>query len=207
MARRKGKLESYLVGAFSGVIVLGIGGWLWWSSHEFGLSGEHWMTKASDDARAWADDAELVMIEGKYVRPDGVVELGDTISGRWHFLFRSPSQASARSEAEPQSVVPGAPVPARTSPYDCFSFSVSRGSGRSHNLVLDSGGPVTCRSGLGPAMAKPPQCTVEQVWARAKQQGAPDPGYAAITARVEDGAWRWSFQIEGHVELELADDC
>jgi len=45
------------------------------------------------------------------------------------------------------------------------------------------------------------------VWTRAKQRGAPDPGYAEITARVIDGVWRWHFRIEEHVDLEIADDC
>jgi hypothetical protein len=84
---------------------------------------------------------------------------------------------------------------------------VTRGGGRQSNLVRVSGVPVGCgRDNLSGA-SSPPRCSVARLWQRAKQLGAPDPGYAKITASIVDGSWQWQFRIAGHAELVITDDC
>jgi hypothetical protein len=184
-------------------IIAGLaGGWSWWTGRQFDFPGDQWTAKALDEARGWADDAQLRVIEGRYVRPDGVAELR-TADGGWHFLFYSANRASG---AAASTQVPGAPAPPSMRQH-CFSYSVGRGGGRQSNLVRTLGSPTTCPSGLGAGPRHLPRCSIAQVWQRAIQRGAPNPGYAWIVARADDGAWRWNFKITGHVDLEIPDDC
>ncbi len=184
-------------------------GWLWWSAREFELPGEHWMTKAFAKARGWASDAELVAIEGKFVRPDGVADL-EQPGARWDYVFRSNARATAAAQPAPASTIPGAPAPPRATTHGCFQYSLTRGSGRQSNLVSPSAWPVWCQDRRDEAKtgsADPPRCSIRQVWQRAKQLGAPDPGYAEIRASFAGEAWRWDFQIAGHIAVEIPDDC
>lgn len=203
--------QRYLAaGVFVALTIVPIVGWLWWTAREFELPGEHWMTKAFAEARTWADDAELSAIEGRYVKPDGVAELQPSGGQGWRFVFRSRARATATARPAAGSVVPGAPAPARAATLDCFEYSVTRGSGRQRNLVRTSGRPVWCGNRLGESRTgtrDPPRCSLRQVWQHAKQLGAPDPGYAEITASVDGEAWRWHFRIEGHIEIDVPDDC
>jgi hypothetical protein len=199
----------YLVYVVIAVTIAAFVGWLWWTDREFELPGEYWMAKGLADARGWSNDAELISIEGSFVRPDGVAELQRSGYG-WRFGFRSSARADAAAQPAPKNAIPGAPTPTRAVVSGCFQYGVSRGSGRQSNLVRASGQPVRCQDRAaepGTGTRAPPRCSVLQVWQRAKQQGAPDPAYAEITASLDDGAWRWHFRIEGHVELEFADDC
>ncbi|HUH02338.1 MAG TPA: hypothetical protein VML75_10095 [Kofleriaceae bacterium] len=203
----KWRVTLIVIGALA-VPVAAVLGWHWWSSRAFDQSGDHWVDKAFAEAREWASDAELISVEGSYVRPDGVAELQRSGAYGWLFWFRSPARAAAAAAPAPEAAIPGAPAPRRRIGTACFKYIVNRGTGRQSNLVTTSGSAAPCRDDAsGRGTRTPPRCAVIQVWRRAKQQGAPDPGYARIEAAVVDGAWRWRFLIAGHVELEIADDC
>ncbi len=207
MTKKTDRLKTFLVvGTFVALFFGVMGGWLWWSSRQFDHPADHWMAKAKHEARAWADDAELSVIEGHYVRPDGVADLPDRGDTGWRFVFRSEALANSPSASPAESTIPGAPPPPSTPRYACFAYIVGRGSGRAGNLVRTNGGPVRCPKGLEQISSGPPRCSVQEIWRRAEQLGAPNPGYAKIEASVQDG-WRWSFQIPGHVEFDLPDDC
>lgn len=207
MAKNLELRKDYIApGVFIAVFISVIGGWLWWSSRQFEHAADHWLAEASQEARAWADDAELRAIEGHYVRPDGVAELPNEGDSGWSFAFRSPSLANGASPPAPKAI-PGAPPPPSTRPYACFLFTVSRGSGRGGNLLRTRGNPVLCNPELEQASSAGLRCSVREIWARAEELGAPNPGLATVEAKLLDGGWHWSFRIANHVEFELPDDC
>ncbi len=189
-------------------MVAGVAAWLVWSHRRFDQPAEYWVAEAFDEARDWAPDAELLQLEGSLVRPDGVAELQQPGATGWVFLFRSSAHVAEASTPAPKPTVPGAPAPPRKTVNDCFEYRVERGSGRQSNLVRPSGWPRWCAAKRGwPGSGTSPKCSVQEVWRRARQQGAPDPGYAKLSAQLIDGAWRWAFHIQGYVDLSIPDDC
>jgi hypothetical protein len=64
-------------------------------------------------------------------------------------------------------------------------------------------------------LATPVRCSLQQVWQRARQRGAPDPALANIVLFPVNGQWSWHFTVfdrakERQVTLfdaELPDDC
>ncbi|PRP96549.1 hypothetical protein ENSA5_36250 [Enhygromyxa salina] len=208
MTKNRERLNTYLIpGAFLVLFVGGLGGWFWWSSRQFEHPADHWIAKANGKARTWADDAELSVIEGYYVRPDGVADLPNPGDSGWRLVFRSEALASGESSPPAESTIPGAPPSPSTPKYACFAYTVGRGSARSRNLVRTNSAPVRCPEGLKQQSSEPPRCSVEEVWRRAEQRGAPNPGLATVAASVQGDEWRWSFRIPDHVEFEILDDC
>jgi hypothetical protein len=205
---KRGNLVAAL--GFVAVLVAALGGWLWWSSRQFEHSGDHWIARASDAADAWANDAEWVAIEGRNVKPNGVAALSEPGAVGWRFEFRSPSLQATRLRPRDDSAIPGAPPTKVTAPSGCFEWVVSRGAGRASNLVNTFGSPQRCRSspaGASRGSREAPRRSIAQVWAMAKAQGAPDPGFATIRASLNETGWHWSFVVEGYVELSLDDAC
>ena len=203
----KAQLRTYLAaGTFVAVLGAAIGAWLWWSEHQFDQPGDHWRAKALHEARVWATDAKLVTLRGNYVQPDGVAALDHEGDNGWRFFFRSAALGDAEASA-PVRRVPGAPPTATRSRYACFRYAVDRGTGRGGNLVRALGEPVRCGALPGSGPTHMPRCAIQQVWQKAERRGAPNPGYAQIEAKVEDGVWGWVFRIPDHAEFEFPDDC
>ena len=191
------------------VFVLLVGGlswWFWRSSRQFDHAADHWLGEAAAEARSWASDAQLFMIDGHYVRPDGVADLPSSGDQGWSFVFWSRALANKPSQAV-EETVPGAPPAPTQHEHACFAFTVRRGSGRTGNLVQTTSAPIRCPHDMNSAASEPPRCSVQEIWKRAEGLGAPNPGFAKIEARTIGGGWRWSFRIPDHVELEIPDDC
>jgi len=205
MSQTNRRTTFLISGLFVAAMLGAIGGWLWWSGGQLERPGQVWLDVATEHAGDWAADAELVLIDGHRIRPDGAAALLSPGDSGWRFHFRSDQRASS-GDGPREPVTPGGPRPI-VGLLGCFEFTVRRGTGRQSNLVRTSGQPVRCPAGnVAPGMA-PPRCSMNQVWARAEDLGAPNPGFAKINAAAEDGTWQWSFRIPDHVDLTIADDC
>jgi hypothetical protein len=90
------RIRTVILGGVLAVAIAAVIGWIWWTRHEFDLPGEHWMAKAFEDARDWASDAELISIDGNYVKPDGVAELQSSGGWGWQFDFVRPRAQTMR---------------------------------------------------------------------------------------------------------------
>lgn len=189
------------------VLLLVVGAIIWWvvrHRRQLAQDGDAWLAEATDDARDWRSDSQLVKLEGHGVAPDGTTPLLEDFQLTWRYEFMSPSFA----EAPTRKGVPGAPA-ARQSPR-CFGYSVSISKTGRSRLNAD-GGPTSCTTSA--SIATPLRCSIRKVWQRAKAAGAPDPAYAEIELKTSNGARTWHFEIVDHGKstpmftVDFPDDC
>jgi hypothetical protein len=184
----------------AGAIVL----WVVRYDRRMSQDGDAWLAEATDEARDWRADAQILRLEGHAVAPDGTTPLLEDFQLTWRYEFVSPGLGEERRA----DVVPGAPPPSRRP--RCFGFSVSLSKiGRSR---LDArGGATSCTS--HESIAAPVRCSIRQVWQRARARGAPSPAYAEIRLTTSHGTRAWHFEIVDRVRsaamfaIDLADDC
>jgi hypothetical protein len=186
-----------LVAVLIGVIV-------WWRVRDHRrrhLDGDTWLAEATEEARDWRSDAQLVRFEASAVGPDA-----KSLHVKWLFEFGSPSLGTTSAP----SVVPGAPAPPPSE--RCFIYSVSLRSGvRGPQSVSTSGDTSSNCAPIVPTT--PVHCSIKQVWARARAAGAPVPAYADIELTTKNGVRTWRFEIVDRAKgttlfkLDVPDDC
>lgn len=155
---------------------------------------------ARDEARL-GKDARLTGIHVDYAGASGRVDVRAVgYEGRITYSFIAPLEPVA---APPSSAPLGAPPPLRPMPRTATIVVSSTGmSSGAYNLSLSDEGVAD------------PQCTVAQVWAAARERGAPPEAIAVLEYGAkqvfESGHFhnvtRWSFTIRGtRIAFDIAD--
>lgn len=145
-------------------------------------------------------DARLARISAEYVDPAGVAEI--SYGGEVRYRFVSPSHAN-----QPPPTAPVLGAPATATLVDC---RVSVYADRTHKLHVGSTYTDNCDEVLP---AGSPHCTVEAIWQKAIDKGAPAQALATIELRVRYGKPQWRFQIQDQArnqnvaDLAFSDDC
>ncbi len=145
--------------------------------------------KADAAARAWHDDAELVLLIADRVDAQGMAHLDAT--SKLKFEYRSQADLE-KTRAEHVGVSAGRP------PNCLFAQYI-----HDRRTQLSSG----MRTGdcAGPRLG-PVRCTVQQVWTRAVAKGAPAGGTANLELHLSGDRRRWRF-VAPDRDLSFDDDC
>lgn len=194
----KWAIAAVILGGFSFFVIRHI----IWSRR----GGTEWYIAAQKAASEWAQDSELILMEGDLITPDGIAQK----QGYWRFVFQS--KARFESRVPPTSPIPGAPVTAARSTCR-YEFKISPYFGRG-GLIASKGPSGNCRKMEAPL--GPPRCPVKEVWNRAIKLGAPNPGWADISyVKSSDGSNVWAFVIQDRAtggpkpifSANIPDDC
>jgi hypothetical protein len=150
-----------------------------------GRNGDRWLAAATEDARAWASDAELVALRGTYVRQDGWSDV--PAGGRWSFNFRSPAREQAASTSGgPKGIV---------HPACAYAYEVSPSTTRRGQASYREGGREDSpKAGCGSSLPSPPRCSIAEVWRRAMSGGAPAAALADISLTTTGTSRAWLFE-------------
>jgi hypothetical protein len=155
---------------------------------------------ATGMARNTFSDAQLTRIDAEYVDEAGVARLH--YGGYARFDFRSPSRV--RGAPTPLGPV-GAPVKEAPNVECELDLRVSQDKPLH---VYSQGGDCSHATPV-PSL----RCTVPQVWAKARDAGAPAGTLATIGLRQHHDAFYWRFYITDHVtgksvfSKDIDDDC
>ncbi|CAN5691755.1 hypothetical protein BH11MYX1_BH11MYX1_25470 [soil metagenome] len=157
---------------------------------------DYWK-QAEAAARAWHDDAELVLIAAGATDVNGVSHL-ETLDAHLRFEYRSQVDL-VKTAAERVGASAGRPPNCLFSVYiHAQRTQVSTGM-----RTGDCAGPR-----LGPV-----KCTVTRIWQRALAQGAPAIALANIELDLSGAVRRWRFVIVDHASKQplfdenFDDDC
>jgi hypothetical protein len=144
-------------------------------------------------------DGVIYRIEADYVDEAGLANL--SYGGDVTYRFVSPSRAA---QPPPSAAKLGAPVvDNRQSCRIYVRASLSRGMrlGSSYN------------SGCEEIPTGPVQCTVAQIWAKAREAGAPSGALASVNMRTRNGKRKWNLSITDNAthqavfSRDFPDDC